>query len=216
MLFALTRLYPMVRVSILSSMQGLFSRTAYTTTTFKNVSKKALKNAEIASHYPLVQLIDLQNQRHAPTSVASILAALDVAKYDLRLVNTSVDPPIAKVVDRAHEISKARTQQSAAALQRRLAVARNVGKEVQFGTSITTHDFGIKMTKVKELLEKGFRVRLVIEPKGVMARQAGQKEQMHARIIKCLEAENINFEVVEPVQLLSNRLTFALLSLNSE
>lgn len=217
MIFARTQLYlPRMQLSILRSIQSLFGRATYATAATKNPSKKTLKNAEIASHYPLIQLIDLQSQRHAATSTASILAALDTTRYDLQLVNTSVDPPIAKVVDRAQEISKARTQKSAAALQKRLAMARSVGKEVQFGTSITAHDFGTKMAKVAELLRKGFRVRFVIEPKGVMARQAGQKEQMHARIVQCLEAEGICFEVVEPAQLLSNRLTFALLSLNSE
>ena len=89
-------------------------------------------------------------------------------------------------------------------------MARIQGKEIVLGTSISEHDFMTKMRKAQELLDKEYRVKFIIEPKGISTKQLGSKEGIQVKIVNHLKA-GPGIEIVEQPQLLANKLSFAVL-----
>lgn len=177
---------------------------------FSSSIKNVLKNEAIAALYPSVQYVDTSNVLQPSTPVHSILSSFDRSKYDLHVVNSNANPPITKLVDRSASLAQQRLHASNASRQKRQATARIQGKEIVLGTSISDHDFLTKMNKSQDLLERNYRVKFVIEPKGISAKQQGSKESIQTKIIDYLTSK-IDFEVVEQPQLLANKLSFALL-----
>jgi translation initiation factor IF-3 len=172
--------------------------------------RHVLKNEAIATLYPSVQYVDATNVLQPPTPVHSILSSFDRSKYDLHIVNPNANPPITKIVDRSVFLAQQRSHASNISRQKRQSTARLQGKEITLGTSISEHDFTTKMNKAQDLLERDYRVKFVIEPKGISSKQHGSKEGIQTKIINHLTSK-ISFEVVEQAQLLANKLSFALL-----
>ena len=111
---------------------------------------------------PEVVLITNDNVRQGPMAPSAILQTLDRRRFDLVLVNPNHSPPLVKALVRTSAHHKTLTASSASIIQR----LRQREKEVRFGTSMALHDQGIRLRKVEELLERAYRVRLVVEVKG--------------------------------------------------
>lgn len=177
---------------------------------FSSSIKHVLKNEAIATLYPSVQYVDTTNVLQPAAPVHFILSSFDRSKYDLHIVNPNATPPITKIVDRSLFLAQQRLHASNVSQQKRQAIARTQGKEIVLGTSISEHDFTTKMSKAQDLLERGYRVKFVVEPKGISSKQHGSKESIKIKIMAHL-IPKVNFEVVEEPQLLANKLSFALL-----
>jgi len=79
------------------------------------------------------------------------------------------------------------------------------------------HDYKIRIGRVKELLEKAYRVRLVIAPKGVINNSPIAKEQMWKRILDDLTAQyGKPFSIMSPPQVQFRNLTATVVLINAK
>jgi translation initiation factor IF-3 len=142
---------------------------------------KIVKNEGIRAAQVL--LIDENGKRHENSTLREVLSRIDRKRFDLVLVNPSHDPPIAKLVPRASAFQKNRTLEHATTQQR----LRCREKEVRFGTGMGTHDLQLRTAKVRELLERAYRVRVVV---GVGSKATPQvKEAVQRMILERLRDE---------------------------
>lgn len=123
--------------------------------------------------------IDENGTRHVDQVVPTVLRRIDRKLYDLVEVNSSHSPPICKLVSKTEAFRKQRAIDEAATKQR----LKNREKEFRLGTSITEHDYQIRMHRIQETLEKSFRVRVVVEPKGVVNKSPIAREQLWKRVL---------------------------------
>lgn len=129
--------------------------------------------------------IDPTGKRFDAQSVHHLLKTIDLKQWDLVEVNSSHVPPICKLVSKSESFKRQKAAEEAATRQR----LKNREKEIRFGTSMAQHDFNIKLTRVKEILEKAFRVKVVVEPKGAINRSPIAKEQLWRRVLDDLAGQ---------------------------
>ena len=158
-------------------MQRLFCRS------FAQKSIKGpLKNEQI--QLPQVVLIDENNNRQGPMSPSSILSVMNRRLQDLVLVNSTHSPPLVKIISRSQVFRKQQSLEDATRLLR----LRQREKDVRFGTSMANRDFEIRFGKMRELLEKAWRVRIVVEGRGIKC-GAWEKEHMQKMVLERLKKE---------------------------
>ena len=158
-------------------MQRLFCRSFA-----QKTIKGPLKNEQI--QLPQVVLVDENNNKQGPMSPSSILSTMNRRFQDLVLVNPTHSPPLVKIISRSEVFRKQQSLEDAARLLR----LRQREKEVRFGTSMANRDFEMRFAKVQELLEKAWRVRIVVEGKGIKC-GAWEKEQMQKTVLERLKNE---------------------------
>lgn len=164
-----------------------------------------LKNQRI--HYPSIIVIDENNNRLGPLNPRQYLATLDLKKYDLVLVNPKNVPPLARLIPRAMAVEQERRQEEIRSLERR----KTRMKEVQFGSSIGEHDRRIRLDHLCEFLEKAYRVKMVVESKGVSKRNPIIKEQLQSSLMSHLrEKYGKDLQVISPTESLYGKLTTVL------
>jgi translation initiation factor IF-3 len=129
--------------------------------------------------------IDPTGKRFDSQNVQYLLKTIDLKHWDLVEVNSSHTPPICKLVSKSESFKKQKAMEEAATRQR----LKNREKEIRFGTSMAQHDYDIKLARIKEALEKSFRVKLVIEPKGAINRSPMAKEQLWRKIMDSLAGQ---------------------------
>ncbi|KAJ3296898.1 hypothetical protein HK104_001049 [Borealophlyctis nickersoniae] len=141
-------------------------------------SSTDVKNKDIP--YDTITLISVTGENLGPHSLKKALAQLDSSREDLVLVSTTQNPPVCKVVDRVAEREKARVARLAKK-EAKLRAAEgaesdesqegpkppkklraDVLKEFEIGSTIADHDLEIKLKKVRQNLEKGYRVKITI------------------------------------------------------
>ncbi|KAM3084577.1 hypothetical protein ACMFMF_001931 [Clarireedia jacksonii] len=118
-----------------------------------------------------VRLVNAQNKLDEPRSTASILKNLDLKTYTLQTIVAAEpgDSPICKIIDKkqAHAAKKAAKK-----------AGKNPGaviKTVELNWAIDTNDLGHRLNRVKEFLEKGNKVEVVLASKK-KGRKATQEE----------------------------------------
>lgn len=129
--------------------------------------------------------IDPTGKRFDAQNVHHLLKTIDLTKWDMVEVNSSHVPPICKLVSKSESFKRQKSIEEAATKQR----LKNREKEIRFGTSMAQHDYDIKLNRVKEILEKAFRVKVVVEPKGAINRSPLAKEQLWRRVIDDLAGQ---------------------------
>lgn len=159
---------------------------------------------------PRILLIDDKGEREGPMSPAAALSRLDRRHFDLVLVNSTHEPPIAKAVSRSRDYQRLRNQAEGQLLER----MKRREKEVRFGTAMAEHDIGIRMRKVEQLLEDAYRVKLVVEGGHRRAGMGGPtegKERMHRGLMDALrERYGKNLVVMAPPESLFGNLVTVL------
>ena len=141
-----------------------------------------LKNEMITSRE--ITLIDDAGVRQV-LPLCDVLPKVDRKLFDLVQVNAAHTPPICRLVSRSNVFKRQLASEEAVAKQR----LKNREKEIRFGTSMAEHDFVIKLNRVKEMLEKAFRVRVVVEPKGAANSGALAKEALWRKVLTCLSEQ---------------------------
>lgn len=167
-----------------------------------------LKNEMITSRE--ITLIDETGARQV-LPLRDVLPKVDRKLFDLVQVNAAHTPPICRLVSRSNVFKRQLASEEAVAKQR----LKNREKEIRFGTSMAEHDFEIKLNRVKEMLEKAFRVRVVVEPKGAASSGAPAKEALWRKVLACLsEQYSSDLTIVSPPAMEFRNLiaTVALLS----
>lgn len=102
------------------------------------------------------------------------LKLFDRTMNDLVLVQEKATPPVCKIISKkALYESKLRKEQK----------PKSKEKEMFFGTSVTQHDFEIKLNRIEKFIEKGYSTKVVIEPKGHGSFTANSKESLQKKIM---------------------------------
>ncbi|BGP24250.1 hypothetical protein JCM10295v2_003160 [Rhodotorula toruloides] len=102
-----------------------------------------------------------------PTTLRSILAALDRDRYKLLLVDRRHKPPICRIIDKEEEKRQAleRRQKEKERKADKSAPGAGSTKEVHVTWGVSPHDLQHKLKKGRGFLEKGYRLLVVIESK---------------------------------------------------
>lgn len=112
--------------------------------------------------YDKVRLIDLDKTNHGILPVGRALRIAEDQEQDLICINPNGDPPVCKVGDYSKFIFD---QQKAKRMQKKLQT-KNVMKEMDFRPMIQDHDFNTKCRKIKDFINKGNKVKVVIKIRG--------------------------------------------------
>jgi translation initiation factor IF-3 len=109
-----------------------------------------------------MNLIDEQGQMQGLVSRDQALYLAYEKETDLVLINESINPPIAKLMDYGKYIYNQTKQ-----ISKQRAKAHDVElKEVRLGIKISEHDLQVKIAQTKKFLEKGDKVKVTVQLKG--------------------------------------------------
>ena len=110
-----------------------------------------------------ILLIDENGINKGEAELQSVLQELDTKSFNLVQVSQTEKLPVCRIEKLKNPLEQKRE------LKRREQVVRiaNKEKEVQLGTSISEHDLEIKLKRMDGFLQKGYRVKVVIECKGL-------------------------------------------------
>ena len=99
---------------------------------------------------------------HSIVDAATAAAEATASGLDILPVSVAARPPVFRLADAVAAAREGRTRaaahRAAAAAARRAAAV----KELRVGAAATPHDVGVRMARARELLAKGWRVRLVV------------------------------------------------------
>lgn len=115
------------------------------------------------------------------------LKAAEDAGVDLVEISPAADPPVVKIVDWGkYQYQKMKEQQK----NRKSSKASEL-KQIRLGLKIATNDLDIKLRKIREFLEAGHKVKIMVFFRG---REMAHKElgyEMIERIITLLEDDAV-------------------------
>ncbi len=123
-----------------------------------NKSDSVLKNEKILKFYQELVFIDGDGKNLGLMPVKEILAKKP-NNSDLVIVDKKQTPPVSCFRSRSQEFRQVLSRIEAET-RSRLA---NKSKEMHLSVACAIHDFNVKLRKVKEWIEKGWRVKIVIE-----------------------------------------------------
>ncbi|WP_258001819.1 MULTISPECIES: translation initiation factor IF-3 [unclassified Mesotoga] len=118
------------------------------------------KNNEIMTK--TVRLVDIDGEQLGVVQTTEALRIAREKGLDLVLVAPSANPPVARIMDYGkykYEKDKRKKEAKKKTKQSQL-------KEMKFRIRIDEHDFQTKTNRIKEFLEKGSKVRVVIMFRG--------------------------------------------------
>jgi translation initiation factor IF-3 len=122
--------------------------------------QRILANQDI--NYGTIRLVTETSNDVMPTYKALEHAVRD--GLDLVLVNEQSDPPICKIVElNKYQYDLKRKEKESAKAQRE---SRILTKEVQFKPNIDQHDFETKCGKITKFIEKGHKVKILVQFRG--------------------------------------------------
>ncbi|KAI9229115.1 MAG: hypothetical protein DHS80DRAFT_22712 [Piptocephalis tieghemiana] len=150
------------------------------TTSSRTSSDQPLQDEGIT--HPLIRLIGEDGQDQGICTPATALARLDKKTHKIILVNDKEDPPVARIYSKKALLEKKRAASKAAKTSR-----RGQEKRMEFKPGVAQHDLDHKVRKIRQLLEKGYRLRISIQGRrGQSARDVRQGSQ---DILKFMLAE---------------------------
>ncbi|RKP13538.1 hypothetical protein BJ684DRAFT_19986 [Piptocephalis cylindrospora] len=117
------------------------------------------KDEEITA--PLVRVIGEDGVDQGLSTPATALARLNKLTHQLVMVDNREDPPVVRVFSKKALADKKRAVAKATRAAR--ASHRGQEKDMSFRTGVSEHDLGHKLRKIRELLGKGYRVRVNIQ-----------------------------------------------------
>ena len=120
---------------------------------------------------------------------------------DLLEVSPNATPPVVKLIDYGkykYTIQKKANETKKKQVQVQL-------KEIQFRPNIESHDLEIKLSKVRQFLERGDKVKMVMQFRGREMAYKKAGEEKFTSIIKLLQ-ENSNIIVESEPKFMGNRI----------
>lgn len=116
------------------------------------------RDAEITARS--VILVNRDNSLSPPTNTSRVLASLDPSAQSLIQINPAVpgEPPLCKIVDKKKLYDQSKKAKNA----KKSAV---VSKSIELNWAIEEGDLGHRLKRLREFLEKGFKVEVAIAVK---------------------------------------------------
>lgn len=128
-----------------------------------------------------MRVIDENGQQAGVLSLEEALSRAERAGLDLVEVSPQAEPPVARIIDWGKYVYQKQKQQT-----KKKPKSQDL-KQVRMGLKIGTHDFDIKVRKIKEFLEAGHQVRISAFFRG---REMAHQELGYAlldRVLKTIE-----------------------------
>lgn len=149
--------------------------------------------------YKSVRLVTDQD-----STVMSTASAMNIARannLDLVMINEQADPPICKILELNKFLYEKKIKDKEIAKSQR--DSRVIVKEVQFKPNIDDHDFETKCRKITKFIEKGNKVKILIQFRGREQQRTDIGYEILNRIIKTVESVELDGKS----QLSGNRIT---------
>lgn len=144
-----------------------------------------------------LRVIGSEGEQLGVMSRQDALKVAQEAGVDLVEISPNADPPVAKVIDWGKYQYQLMKQQK----KNRLSNKASELKQIRFGLKIGAHDLEIKLRKIREFLDEGHKVKLLVFFRG---RENAHRElgyQLIDRVTESLE----DVAVVEQKPLMAGR-----------
>ncbi len=135
-------------------------------------------NRQISS--PTVRLLDAEGKQVGVLTLEEAFKLSDERVLDLVEVAPMAQPPVVKLIDYnkfLYQLKKKKQEE-----KKHAAVSET--KQVQFGPFIDEHDLGIKLSRAREFIGDGDKVRFVIKFRGREMTKQGLGRQVLAKVIE--------------------------------
>ncbi|HEX9594563.1 MAG TPA: translation initiation factor IF-3 [Candidatus Saccharimonadales bacterium] len=103
---------------------------------------------------PKLRVIDENGQQAGVITLSEALERAEQAGLDLVEVSPQAEPPVARIIDWGKYVYQKQKQQN-----KKKQKSQDL-KQVRMGLKIGSHDFDIKLRKIREFLEAGHQVRI--------------------------------------------------------
>jgi translation initiation factor IF-3 len=130
----------------------------------KNDSIKEQYVANYNIHQPKVRLIDTDGNNLGVLTTREALTIAQNEMLDLVLINSTAEPPVARICDYTKFIYEAKRNKKEQ--DRKLRENAIHTKEIQLRPNITTHDLEIKLHHAKEWLDDNCKIKIVVKFRG--------------------------------------------------
>jgi translation initiation factor IF-3 len=133
----------------------------------RKVITDSVKDQYLANYMinqPQVRLIDASGANVGVINTREALHKAQEALLDLVLVNSTTNPPIARICEYdkfIYEIKRHKKEQERKLRENTIRI-----KEIQLRPSISTHDLEVKMQHAKEWLTENCKIKIVVKFRG--------------------------------------------------
>lgn len=128
-------------------------------------------------------------------------------KLDLVEISPNADPPVCRIMD----FGKFRYEESMRNKKARKSSSNKGMKEVKFHANVGEHDFQTKLSRAKEFLEAGHKVKLSLQFRG---RENAHRE-LGFEVIKRVIKECVDISVIDMAPKLMGRSIIAMLGVKT-
>ncbi|TET61990.1 MAG: translation initiation factor IF-3 [Candidatus Stahlbacteria bacterium] len=136
-----------------------------------------------------VKLIDDKGQVRGEFHIREAMNMARESKLDLVEVAPNAKPPVCKLLDFGKYLYEKKRQERAS----RKHQHRTTGRGMRMSLKISEHDYQVKLTKVKEFLMDGDRVKVTLRLRG--------REMLHANLgMKVLEKLIVDLETLGKIE----------------
>lgn len=136
-----------------------------------------------------VKLIDDKGQVRGEFDIREAMNMARESKLDLVEVAPNAKPPVCKLLDFGKYLYEKKRQERAS----RKHQHRTTGRGMRMSLKISEHDYQVKLTKVKEFLMDGDRVKVTLRLRG--------REMLHANLgMKVLERLIVDLETLGKIE----------------
>ena len=127
----------------------------------------SIKDQYIANHnihQPKVRLIDIDGNNLGVLTTKEALVIAQNEMLDLVLINSTTEPPVARICDYTKFIYEAKRNKKEQ--DRKLRENAIHTKEIQLRPNITMHDLEVKLHHAKEWLDDNCKIKIVVKFRG--------------------------------------------------
>jgi translation initiation factor IF-3 len=137
-----------------------------------------------------LRVIDIDGTQLGILSREEALQAAERAGVDLIEISPNADPPVAKIIDWGkYQYQKMKEQQKSKKNAKTIDL-----KQMRLGLKIGSNDLAIKLRKVREFLDEGHKVRIVVMFRGREIAHTELGYEMMEKIIALLGEDTLNIE----------------------
>ena len=153
---------------------------------FKQAPKKNNLTNRDCLRFKQIRLIE-DKTNHGLVTPGKALYIAEDAGLDLVCINPNSNPPVCKIIDYA----KFNFDQQKIKKQQKKQQKMTQLKEMDFRPSIDQHDFETKCRKIKDFINKGSKVKVVVKTKG-RERALFDYKSFFDRVLEALD--NVKFD----------------------